>query len=40
MDVTHIHADQGGESHFEDSEIGLSPVDFAPPAPSLAPAGL
>jgi len=35
MHVTRIHADQSGESHFEEIEIGLSPVDFAPPAPPL-----
>ena len=35
MHVTRIHADQSGESHFEDIEIELSAVDVAPPAPSL-----
>lgn len=35
MHVTRIHADQSGKSHFGDIEIGLSPVDFAPPAPAL-----
>jgi hypothetical protein len=35
MHLTRIHADQSGESHFEDVEIGLSPADFAPPAPLL-----
>jgi quercetin dioxygenase-like cupin family protein len=28
-----IHADEAGESHFEDVVIELSEVDFAPPAP-------
>jgi len=35
MHVARIHADQSGESHFEDIDIGLSLVDFAPPAPPL-----
>lgn len=35
MHVTRIHADESGETHFEDVEIDLSPVDFAPPAPPL-----
>jgi hypothetical protein len=35
MRVTRIYADLSGESHFEDIEIGLSPIDFAPPAPPL-----
>ena len=32
MHNTRIHADQNGESHFEEVEIGFSPVNFAPPA--------
>lgn len=35
MQILRIHADQDGESHFEDIEIDLSPADFAPPAPPL-----
>ena len=27
-----LYADENGESHFEDLEIELVPVDFAPPA--------
>ena len=30
-----MYADDGGESHFEDIEAELSPVDFAPPAAPL-----
>jgi len=30
-----LFADEGGESHFEDLEITLVPVDFAPPAAPL-----
>lgn len=32
---TRIYTDDSGESHFEDLEITLSPVDFAPPAAPL-----
>ncbi len=31
----HLYADENGESHFEDLEIALVPVDFAPPAAPL-----
>jgi len=30
-----LYADEIGESHFEDLEIALVPVDFAPPAAPL-----
>jgi hypothetical protein len=30
-----LYADERGESHFEDVEIALVPVDFAPPAAPL-----
>ncbi len=30
-----LYADKNGESHFEDLEVELVPVDFAPPAPPL-----
>jgi hypothetical protein len=30
-----LYTDEGGESHFEELEILLSPVDFAPPAAPL-----
>jgi hypothetical protein len=30
-----LYADESGESHFEDVEIALVPVDFAPPAAPL-----
>lgn len=30
-----VYADSTGESHFEDIEIELTAVDFAPPAPPL-----
>ncbi|MFC1786344.1 alpha/beta hydrolase-fold protein [Candidatus Neomarinimicrobiota bacterium] len=32
---TRIYSDANGESHFEDLEIELAQVDFAPPAPPL-----
>ena len=30
-----LYADESGESHFEELQIDLVPVDFAPPAPPL-----
>jgi hypothetical protein len=30
-----IYSDENGESHFEDLEMALAPVDFAPPAAPL-----
>ena len=30
-----LYADQNGESHFEDLEVELAPMDFAPPAAPL-----
>ena len=30
-----LYADEDGESHFEELDITLSPVDFAPPAEPL-----
>ena len=30
-----LYADEEGESHFEDLEVSLAPVDFAPPAAPL-----
>lgn len=35
MKYTRLYADANGESHFEDIEIELLPVNFAPPAPPL-----
>jgi hypothetical protein len=35
MRYTKIFTDEEGETHFEDVEIELELVDFAPPAPSL-----
>ena len=32
---TRLWADDSGESHFEEVEAELEPVDFAPPAPPL-----
>ena len=32
---TRLYADSAGESHFEDVEVELAQVDFAPPAPAL-----
>ncbi len=30
-----LFADERGESHFDEVEVALEPVDFAPPAPPL-----
>jgi hypothetical protein len=35
-----LFADEQGESHFEEIEVELVPVDFAPPAPPLHLAAL
>jgi hypothetical protein len=40
MHVTRIHADQNGESHFEDIEIDLSPMEAAPPSAPLSVSSL
>jgi hypothetical protein len=32
---TRLYADEHGESHFEDLEIDLTMIDYAPPAPPL-----
>jgi hypothetical protein len=37
---TRLYADEQGESHFEDVESALLPVDFAPPAAPLNVAAL
>jgi len=36
LQYTRLYADSEGESRFEDVEIELAEVDFAPPAPPLA----
>lgn len=35
MEYVRVYADENGESHFEDVEVELTPVDFAPPAPPM-----
>jgi hypothetical protein len=35
MTYTRLYSDQHGESHFEDVEIDLTMIDYAPPAPPL-----
>jgi len=35
MKYIRIYADKAGESHFEDIEVKLTQVNFAPPAPPL-----
>jgi hypothetical protein len=35
MTYTRIYTDKDGESHFEDVEIEMTSVDFAPPAPPM-----
>ena len=35
MKCVRLYADDAGESHFEDFEIEMSSVQYAPPAPAL-----
>lgn len=35
MKYVRLYADENGNSHFEDVEVEMSPVNFAPPAPPL-----
>jgi hypothetical protein len=35
MKYVRLYTDSAGESHFEDIEVELTPVDYAPPAPPL-----
>jgi hypothetical protein len=35
LKYTRVYADAEGESHFEDVEVGMNEVVFAPPAPPL-----
>lgn len=35
MKYSRLYSDRAGESHFEDVELELAPVEFAPPAPPL-----
>ena len=35
MKYVRLYSDEGGDSHFEDVEVGFESVDFAPPAPPL-----
>jgi quercetin dioxygenase-like cupin family protein len=35
MKFIRLYSDENGESHFEDLELELRSVDFAPPAPPL-----
>jgi hypothetical protein len=35
MKYTRIYADEEGETHFQDVEIHLEPIEYAPPAPPL-----
>ncbi len=35
MKYVRLYSDDQGESHFEDVEVPLTPVEFAPPAPPL-----
>ena len=36
MKLTRLYCDADGESHFEDVEVALKPVNFAPPAQPMA----
>ncbi|SRR5581483_2941048 len=40
MKYARLYADKSGISHFEDVEVELSSVDFAPPAPPMDVASL
>jgi hypothetical protein len=35
MKYVRLYADKNGDSHFEEVEVAMSPVNFAPPAPPL-----
>ena len=35
MQYTRVYADAMGETHYEEVEVALAPVDFAPPIPPL-----
>jgi hypothetical protein len=35
MRYTRVFSDERGESHFEDVEVEMKAIDFAPPAPPL-----
>ena len=35
MKYVHVYADQNGDSHIEDVEVGMSLTNFAPPAPPV-----
>ena len=36
MQYVRLYTGPDGESHFEDVEVALTPMEFAPPAPPLA----
>jgi uncharacterized cupin superfamily protein len=36
MNYTRLYSDEHGQSHFEDIEIDLALMDYAPPAPPLS----
>lgn len=40
QEIVRLYADQDGESHFEDIDVTLEEVDFAPPAAPLNVAAL
>lgn len=33
--ITHLYADEAGESHFKTMQVSSTAMDFAPPAPKL-----
>jgi len=35
MKYVRVYADQNGDTHFEDVEVGMSLTNFAPPAPPV-----
>ena len=35
MKYVRLYCDEAGESHFEDIEVAMFPLNYAPPAPSL-----
>ena len=35
MKYVRLYADEAGDSHFEDVEVSMSAIDFAPPSPPI-----
>ena len=39
MKVVRLYSDSQGETHFDEVEVPLTAVNFAPPAPPINPTG-